>query len=73
MSEDFLNAKGLKHKFGDLFHLATNGAAEHGVQVIKHELRKQAEGALKTTPPCLLMAHRCTPYTSTGFPLNELL
>ena len=52
---------------------ASNGLAEHAVQIIKRGLKKVADGTMHTQLAKVLLTYRVTPQSTTGQAPAELL
>ena len=64
--EAFLKANGMHHLTSAPYHPASNGLAEHAVQIVKRGLKKVAQGTLNTQLAKVLFAYRLTPQGMTG-------
>ena len=70
--EMFLSKNGIKHIVSAPFHPATNGLAEHAVQIVKKGLKKEEGGTMTSRIAKVLMAYRTTPQSTTGVSPSEL-
>ena len=71
--ETFLSKNCIKHVTSAPFHPATNGLAEHAVQIVKKGLKKEKGGTMASRIAKVLMAYRTTPQSTTGVSPSELL
>ena len=71
--ETFLSKNGIKHVTSAPFYPATNGLAEHAVQIVKKGLKKEKRGTMASRTAKVLMAYRTTPQSTTGVSPSELL
>ena len=71
--EAFLKANGMHHLTSAPYHPASNGLAEHAVQIVKRGLKKVAQGTLNTQLAKVLFAYRLTPQGTTGVSTAEFL
>ena len=72
---DFLKKNGVKHTLVPAYHPASNGAAEHSVQIVKSTLKKHLEAeksghevkrSLQQRLNDFLLTYRITPQSTTG-------
>ena len=59
--DSFLKANGVKHLTMAPYHPASNGLAEHAVQIVKQGLKKVTQGSLYSHLVKILFAYRLTP------------
>ena len=71
--ETFLRSNGIRHVTSAPYHLASNGLAEHALQIVKRGLTKVTSGSMNTRLAKVLFSHRITPQTTTGVSPAELL
>ena len=71
--KSFLESNGVKHLTSAPYHPASNGLAEHAVQIVKKGLKKIVQGNIRTRLAQVLFAYRLTPQTTTGVSPAELL
>ena len=71
--ETFLKCNGIRHVTSVPYHPASNGLAEHAVQIVKRGLKKVTSGSMNTRLAKVLFSHRITPQTTTGVLPAELL
>ena len=71
--EGFFTNNGIKHLTSAPYHPASNGLAEHTVQIVKKGLRKIAHGSMRTRLAQVLLTYRLTPQSTTGISPSELL
>ena len=69
----YLKKYGIKHITSAPYHPATNGMAEHAVQIVKQGLRKITQGSIRTRLAKILKAYRLTPHSTTGMSPAEML
>ena len=71
--KDFLRVNGVKHSTSAPYHPASNGLAEHAVQIVKQGLKKDVNGTMRSRLAIVLLAYRATPQSTTGQTPAELL
>ena len=70
---DFCKFNGIKHSLTPPYHPASNGAAEHSVQVIKQGMRKMGSAiTIEKRLAQFLLIYQSTPHTTTGMKPDEL-
>ncbi len=66
-------ANGIKHLTSAPYHPASNGLAEHAVQIVKKGLKKITHGNIHIRLAQVLLTYRLTPQSTTGISPSELL
>ena len=62
----FLKDNGAKHITSAPYHPASNGLAEHAVQIVKKGLKKVTTGSMNTRLAKVLCNYRVTPQSTNG-------
>ena len=71
--EAFFTNNGIKYLTSAPYHPASNGLAEHAVQIVKKGLRKITRGSMRTCLAQVHLTYRLTPQSTTGISPSELL
>ena len=71
--EAFYTSNGIKHLTSAPYHPASNGLAEHAVQILRKGLKKSTHGTVRTRLAQVLLTYHLTPQSTTGISPNELL
>ena len=69
----YLMKNGIKQITSAPYHPATNGMAEHAVQIVKQGLKKITQGSIRTHLAKILKAYRITPHSTTGLSPAKVL